>query len=126
MLDRGLEADECYYIEHYPDVKGRKEVNLDTDPPPDLAVEVDLSSSSIDKLSIYAGLAVPEVWRFHHDRFDCLHLQPDGTYAPDDQSRVFPALPLYLILNALEERAKGEFEAVSEFRDAVVRLLGRP
>ena len=120
FLDRGIEADEGYYVSHYNAVVGKGEVNLEVDPPPDLAVEVDLTTSSIDKLSIYASLGVPEVWRLHDDRFDCLHLLPDGTYVAASCSLVFPRLPLSSIVAALEQRQqRGEFEAVCVFAESV-------
>src|SRR5262245_37165437 len=63
-LARGLEPDECYWIEHEPVVRGRDDIDLDTDPPPDLALEIEISRSALDRMSIYAALRVPEVWRW--------------------------------------------------------------
>ena len=54
--ERGLEADESYYIANEARVRGRDEIDLRVDPPPDLAIEVDISSSSLDQLGIYADL----------------------------------------------------------------------
>ena len=62
-LARGLAPDECYYIANAPQVAGRDHIDLRTDPPPDLAIEVDVTSSSLNRMGIYAALAVPEVWR---------------------------------------------------------------
>ena len=56
---RGLEPDNCFYIEHEPQVRGRDELDLDYDPTPDLAVEIDLTSSSLSRMSIYASVGVP-------------------------------------------------------------------
>src|SRR4029079_3790617 len=61
-LDRGLEPDNCYYIAHEASMRGKDEVDLTIDPAPDLAVEVDVHSSSLDRMSIYAALGVSEVW----------------------------------------------------------------
>jgi Uma2 family endonuclease len=60
---RGLEPDNCYWIANAPRVQGRARLDLRTDPPPDLAIEIDVTSSSLDRMSIYAALGVPEVWR---------------------------------------------------------------
>jgi Uma2 family endonuclease len=63
------------------------------DPPPDLAIEVDITSSSLDRMSIYATLGVPEVWRFDDDTLTINLLQPDEKYALGTRSRALPDLP---------------------------------
>ena len=60
-LARGLEPDQCYYIENENVVWDKEQIDLNQDPPPDLVVEIDITSSSIDRLSLYASLGVPEV-----------------------------------------------------------------
>ena len=55
-VEKGLEADQCYYIQNQAVVRNREVLNLDVDPPPDLAIEVDISSSSLNRMEIYAGL----------------------------------------------------------------------
>jgi Uma2 family endonuclease len=64
-VQKGFEADEAYYIAHEPVVGDRDEYDPDSDPPPDLVLEVDVTSSSTGKLSTFAALRVPEIWR--HD-----------------------------------------------------------
>ena len=64
VLARGLEPDQCYYIQNEATVRNCERIDLTQDPPPDLAIEVDITSSSIDQLAIYAALGVPEVWRY--------------------------------------------------------------
>jgi Uma2 family endonuclease len=59
---KGCEPDTAFYIQSEPAVRGRLAINLDFDPPPDLVIEVDYTNSSLNKLPIYAGLNVPEVW----------------------------------------------------------------
>lgn len=61
-LDRGLEPDQCYYIQNEPVVWDKPQIDLRTDPPPDLAIEGDISRSSIDRLDIYANVGIPEIW----------------------------------------------------------------
>jgi Uma2 family endonuclease len=63
-LLRGIEPDECYYIQHAAVVRDRSEIDLHVDPAPDLGVEVDLTSSALDKQSIYAALGIVELWRY--------------------------------------------------------------
>src|SRR5688572_21804081 len=60
---KGLEADACFYIASLPAILDRKQVDLERDPPPDLAVEAEVTSSLLDKGAVYAGLRVPELWR---------------------------------------------------------------
>jgi Uma2 family endonuclease len=61
---RGLESDNCWWIASAPLMQGKTRLDLRTDPPPDLAIEVDVTHSSLDRMSIYAALQVPEVWRW--------------------------------------------------------------
>jgi Uma2 family endonuclease len=77
-LDRGLEPDECYWGSHEPKVRGRTEINLAVDPPPDLVLEVEISRSVLDRMDLYARLGIAEIWRWDgHSLRVCL-LGPDG------------------------------------------------
>ena len=67
-------------------------VTTTIDPPPDLAIEVDITHSSIDRLPIFAAIGIPEVWRLAAGSLQFLHLQPDGSYQPRDPSLAFPTL----------------------------------
>lgn len=62
---KGIEPDNCYYIQNEPAVRGRQELDLETAPPPDLAIEIDITSSSLNKLAIYSALCVPELWLYN-------------------------------------------------------------
>src|ERR1700722_6850872 len=77
-LERGLEPDRCFYIRNLDAVLGKLEIDLSIDPPPDLAIEIDIMSSYLDRLGIYAALGVPEVWRFDGEHFQVL-LRSDET-----------------------------------------------
>jgi Uma2 family endonuclease len=87
---RGLESDECFWIANESRVRDKKRINLAVDPPPDLAVEVDISYSTLDRLSIYAALRVPEVWRYDGQALTFHVLAPDGRYLVAAQSRAMP------------------------------------
>jgi Uma2 family endonuclease len=63
-ITKGIEPDNCYYIQNEPLIRGKQELDLTTDPAPDLAVEIDITSSSVNKLNIYAALDVAELWRY--------------------------------------------------------------
>ncbi len=89
---RGQEPDECFYIRSEASIRGKQRISLPRDPPPDLAIEIDITSRSIARLPIYASLGVPEVWRYDSKRLQCLHLSSDGGYFESDTSLSFPDL----------------------------------
>jgi len=79
---RGLEPDNCYWIENAQRVIPLKDYDLKKHPPPDLALEVDVTRSSLDRMGIYAALRVPQVWHWDGQTFTFFGLQQDGEYAP--------------------------------------------
>src|SRR5205814_2592043 len=87
---RGLEPDECFWIQNEAAVRGVRRLNLRVHPPPDLAIEVDVTNSSLDRMGIYAALGVPEVWRLDEPSLTFHVLGPDGRYALVTHSRSFP------------------------------------
>jgi len=114
---RGLEPDECFWIANEARVRGMVRLNLRTDPPPDLALEVDVTSSSLDRMAIYAALCVHEVWRLDVAGLTFHVLQADGKYAVSSVSRAFPAVSAvdlagFLALLGREE----ENEILRQFR----------
>jgi Uma2 family endonuclease len=101
LLDCGLEPDECYYIQHEADVRGRT-VELRVDPPPDLVVEVDVTTSVIDRFPIYAALGFPEIWQ-HVDGEIVIHLlQKNGQYAVATQSLALPKVWMKKLVEHLD------------------------
>jgi Uma2 family endonuclease len=89
-LQKGLEPDECYYIANAAAVVGKRELDLSIDPPPDLAIEIDISPPDVARQPIYAALGVPEVWRYDGRRITPLRRTDDGDYAPIAASLSFP------------------------------------
>ena len=69
-------------------------MDLAVDPPPDLAIEIDITSSSVDREEIYAALGVPEIWRYDGDTLRIFLLRLDGTYELSETSTCFPFLPI--------------------------------
>jgi Uma2 family endonuclease len=67
-FERGFEPDSCFYIQNEERVRGEDEIDPNVDPPPDLVIEVDITSPSLDRLPIYAHFGVPEVWRYDGER----------------------------------------------------------
>jgi Uma2 family endonuclease len=123
-LDRGLEPDQCYYLESEPLVRDKDEIDLTTDPPPDLAIEVDVTRSSVSRLGIYAALGVPEVWRFDGETLRVYLRGADGQYTATDRSRHFPFLSLPQVVAFLQQRTQlNETSLVRSFRTWVRELL---
>lgn len=91
-LAKGLEADECYYILNQRRVCGRTEIDLAVDPPPDLAVETEISRSAVRRLRIYASLGVPEVWRWRKKGLTAYSLGADGKFVEREFSLNLPML----------------------------------
>lgn len=123
-LQRGIEPDECYYVAHEADVRGKDEIDLEVDPPPDIAIEVDITRSSMNKLGIYSALGVPEFWHYDGEHLT-IHLRDAaGRYRTAGRSRALPALPVAELVRFLNRRhAEGETKLVREFR---ARLRERP
>jgi Uma2 family endonuclease len=123
LRERGVEADECYFVANEPRVRDHDDLDLEHDPPPDLAIEVDITESAVDQLGIYGALAVPEVWIYDGDAIRVHQLQDDGTYARRDRSVAFPFLPLDQVQRFLEQRnATDETTWIRTFRDWIRRL----
>jgi Uma2 family endonuclease len=91
-LLRGLEPDRCYWLAHEPAVRGFAEFNPATMPPPDLAIEVEISRPLLDRIDIYHRLQVPEIWRCDGTVVECLVWQPGRGYRIADHSLSFPGL----------------------------------
>jgi Uma2 family endonuclease len=102
-LQRGLEPDNCYYIAHEPQVRRKKELDLSLDPPPDLAVEIDVTASAIEKMPVYEAYGVPELWRFDGEALQIHVLGADGRYASRQASVAFPQLPPAEIARVLQQ-----------------------
>jgi Uma2 family endonuclease len=92
-LARSVEPDSSFYIQNEPIMRNKTSLDLTQDPPPDLVIEVDYASSSIDKLPIYLALGVPEVWRYDEPVMQIYSLA-DGKYIPGSSSPTFANLSL--------------------------------
>ncbi len=97
-IDRGLEADQCYYFDRkklavVAEAWARKSNEISDYPNPDLAIEIDISRSEIDRASIYAAMRVSEIWRFDGKDLVIEQLGANGQYAVSKTSRFVPILP---------------------------------
>ena len=87
----GVEPDQCFYIQNHEVMRGKRRVNLDTDPPPDLAIEIDVTSKT--QLEAYEALQVPELWRYENNVLK-INLLQGGKYIQSQTSPIFPGLPI--------------------------------
>jgi Uma2 family endonuclease len=118
LHERGIEADESFWIANSPRMKGRRRLNLRTDPPPDLAIEVEVTHSALNRLAVYAALGIPEVWRLPKGRLLFHILGADGQYTTASHSRSFPLVtPAHLVRFLRQARQAGDENPIlAEFR----------
>ncbi len=90
-LEGGVEPDASFYIQSEASVRDRRRIDLTTDPPPDLVVEVDISHPTLDKLPIYARFGVPEVWCYDGSRLE-VHVLEGEEYRQSPESRALPGV----------------------------------
>jgi Uma2 family endonuclease len=116
---KGTEPDDCYYFKNYPAIAGKKRFDLAVDPPPDLALEIDITSPSLSKFAIYAAIGVPELWRHSGNRMQFYRLDGDA-YVEISHSDLFPFLTPDVLLNHLRQGELSDTVAMAnEFRDWV-------
>lgn len=101
---RGLEADDCFYIQSLPAILGKREFDFTKVPPPDLALEVDITCSSLDREGVYAALGVPELWRCDATSLRFYRLSTNRTYIECARSPTFPLLDPSQVLELFEQR----------------------
>lgn len=113
----GVEPDACFYILNYQRMIGRRRL-LPDDPPPDLAIETDVTSKT--KIDAYKIIGVPEVWVYDSGRL-LIYLLQDGEYVESDMSPNFPEIAIAQLIPATVERAwqVGNLQALEEFESAI-------
>lgn len=101
-LARGFEPDACFYVQHAKLMRGKTQLDLSNDPPPDLVIEVDITSPSLNKMPIYAAVGVREVWRY--DRQGLKIFQLEGSeYRQLEESIILPGVTSTQLSRFLEE-----------------------
>lgn len=122
-LERGGEPDSSYYIQNESLVRGKENIDLAVDPPPDLVLEVEYSRSKIDKLILYASLGIPEFWRYNGSILKIYQLQA-GQYVELSQSLAFSTVAVTEIPEFLvDSRKVGEITCTRNFRSWVREQL---
>jgi Uma2 family endonuclease len=118
---QGTEPDTCFYVANAARVIGKRRIDLEADPPPDVVVEIDVTNESLSKFPIYATLGVPEIWRYDGTVMQFCGLA-DGRYQELPTSMSFPRLTPAALAQALEEgKLAGQTAALAAFRQ---RLRG--
>lgn len=98
----GIEPDNCFYFQNEAKIRGRLELNLNQDPPPDLALEIDMTHKSLNRFPIYARLGIPEIWCYDSGELKIYQLQQE-TYREVQTSSVFPMLRVQEIPTIIEQ-----------------------
>lgn len=115
-LERGGEPDSSYYIQNESLVRGKENIDLEIDPPPDLVLEVEYSRSKIDKLSLYAAIGIPEFWRYNGTTLRIYALL-EGQYSETQISQTFVPVAVKEIPRFIQEAKKnGENTTTRSFR----------
>lgn len=114
-IRQGIEPDNCFYIENEAKIRGKKRIDLTIDPPPDLALEIDVTSRTHP--NIYQTLGVPELWRFENENLQIFLLQ-NGGYFQSPKSSHFPSFPIIDIIPQYLKKANtiGRNKTMKEFR----------
>lgn len=98
----GVEPDNCFYFQNEPKIRGKLEYDLNQDPPPDLALEIDVTSKSLSRFSIYVRLGVPEIWCYDSGELKIYQLHNEG-YIEVETSSIFPTLPIQELPALIEQ-----------------------
>jgi Uma2 family endonuclease len=118
----GIEPDDCFYIQNHALMIGRERIDLSVDPPPDLALEIDVTSKT--QLSAYEALQVPEIWRYEKGTLQ-INLLRQGQYVESQTSLIFPDFPVIEGISQFLEmsRTSGTRPALKAFRQWVKQQL---
>lgn len=123
-MKQAVEPDDCFYIQNEVQIRGKKRLNLEIDPPPELAIEIDITSRT--KFNNYQDLGVAELWRYNGKKIEINILQ-SGKYVKSETSLAFPTLPIADVLHDFVEQSKirGRNATMKAFRAWVREQLAR-
>lgn len=122
-MNYGIEPDECFYIQNHQAVIGKDRLDLSVDPPPDLAIEVDVTSKT--QIEAYTRLGVPELWVYQGNQLTIYILQ-SGQYQASATSPTFPQLPILEWVPEVlaQSRDLGRSPALRALRQKIRSILG--
>lgn len=113
---KGAEPDTSFYVQNAHRMIACDDINLETDPAPDVVVEVDTTNESLDKFKIYAALGVSEIWRFDGRKFQIFVLG-ETEYSESDNSPALPLITAEILGEYLERgRSEGQTAMLKAFR----------
>ncbi|MDM3850510.1 MAG: Uma2 family endonuclease [Aphanizomenon gracile PMC627.10] len=117
-MNSGIEPDDSFYIQNHLQMIGKQKIDLNIDPPPDLVIEIDVTSKT--QLDAYLALAVPEIWRYENDKLQ-INIWQNGKYIESEVSPNFPNLPIAEIIPQFveESRILGRSPTLRKFRQWV-------
>jgi Uma2 family endonuclease len=119
LARRGIEPDNCYYIQNEFRVRGKDKLDLETDPAPDLAIEIGITSSSVNKFNIYSTLGIGELWRYDGQSLKFYQLV-DGQYIESEFSLAFPIVSVNEMSRFIQlSKSMGEIALLKSFRNWV-------
>ena len=122
IVRKGIEPDNCYYIQNELAVRGRETLDLTNSPAPDLAIEIDITSSSVDKFDIYSALGVSELWKYDGKDLKFYQLVEEE-YLEREYSIAFPLVSVKDISRFIEQsKTMGEIALLKSFRNWVNNL----
>lgn len=121
-LASGVEPDACFYIQNEAAIRGKDRIDLNFDPPPDLAIEIDITSKSEIKKNSYEALGVPELW-IYDGRSLQIYILQNHQYVKSDRTQIFPNLPLSQVIPqyVAQSKVEGRNVAIKAFRAWVVQ-----
>lgn len=124
-LAQGFEPDASFYIQKAGRIRGKKQIDLHADPPPELVIEIDITHPSLNKFPIFAGLGIPEIWRYHKQALIILKLEHEA-YGADEISGIFPGLTSADVTRLISEGQQMKRpEWLHSVRELGRRLKGR-
>jgi len=115
---KGVEPDSCFYIQNEFRVRNKQNIDVNIDPVPDLVLEIDITSSFLDKFVIYGALGVPEIWRYNGKVLRVsLWNAENKVYEASDYSRVFSWLKVDDLSDFIQQSLiDGETKTLRDFR----------
>jgi Uma2 family endonuclease len=118
----GVEPDACFYVQNREAVLGKEQIDLATDPPPDLALEIDQTAST--KPEDYRAIGVPELWIYRRQAL-LIYLFDGQQYQEGEESRLFAGIPVKQLIPVYVERAwqAGSSVALREFEAELKTLI---
>ncbi|HKP84663.1 MAG TPA: Uma2 family endonuclease [Blastocatellia bacterium] len=118
-LLKGTEPDCSFYVQNAKTVIGNRRIDINSDPPPDVVVEIDITNESLGKFPIYVAFGVPEIWRYDGERAQIYHLI-DQSHAEAARSLAFPSLTAQALTDCIEQsKTEGQSAALAAFRQRV-------